>query len=90
MINHCINAPVADRLGDNALSIVSRSEVQADRDVGERDAAVGQVDSAQASADHVVVQPRDEVVGAVRAEDGNMGLGNLEEGGESWDEENYS
>ena len=53
--------------------------MQLGRDVGERDAAVGEVNAAQTGADDVVVQPRDEVVGAVGAELGAVGLGNLGE-----------
>ena len=60
-------------------SVVGRGQVQLGRDVGERDAAVGEVNAAQTGADDVVVQPRDEVVGAVGAELGAVGLGNLGE-----------
>lgn len=51
--------------------------MQLGRDVSERDPAVGQVDAPQASADHVVVQPGDEVVGAVGEELGAVCLGHL-------------
>lgn len=51
--------------------------MQFGRNVGERDLAVGQVDAPEARADDVVVQPGDQVVGAIGEELDAVCLGHL-------------
>ncbi len=47
------------------------------RNIGERDAAVGQVDAPQPGANDVVTQASDQIVSAVSPEGGVVALGDL-------------
>mmetsp|Transcript_11747 Transcript_11747/g.50325 ORF Transcript_11747/g.50325 Transcript_11747/m.50325 type:complete len:337 (-) Transcript_11747:661-1671(-) len=69
VVQRCVHAAVADRLGHHALDVLrGRRQPELRRDVRERDGRVSERDAPQADADHVAAQPRHEQVCLVRRE----------------------
>lgn len=59
---------VPDRLGDNVLGALLTTELQANANVAQRDAAVAETHHADAGLDDVLAQAQDQAIGAVAAE----------------------